>query len=281
MSKPKEFIQSTIPWAKKKPKLDAEGKEVVVEGKEEKKSLVTTGEYGSLELGLTPAWREIFKGEFTKEYWGKLIGSLNVQHSAGKQIFPPKPLIFEAFNCCPMAKIKVVILGQDPFFTPKCATGLSFSVPPTEPIPPSLVTIFRELKSDMTATKTGPTTSPDAKEFKPATNGCLRRWADQGVLLLNSTLTVNEGEPNSHESFGWSQFTDAVVKYLSSQGNQIVFLLWGSVAQRKASGVIQKKHCVLKAPHPSPNSPGVFLGCKHFSKANTYLKSVGKDPIVW
>ena len=214
-----------------------------------------------------------------KPYWGRLIENLNEQHAAGKKIFPPKELIFDAFNVCPFEKIKVVIIGQDSYHGKgpdgvAQATGLSFSVPLGQPIPPSLERIYRELKSDTAAHPTG-------TEYKTPTHGCLRRWADQGVLLLNATLTVNEGEPNSHESFGWSQFTDAVVKYLSSKGSHFVFMLWGSFAQKKCASVNQKRHCVLKAPHPSPKSPGCFLGCKHFSKANTYLKSVDKDPILW
>jgi uracil-DNA glycosylase len=249
-------------------------------------SLVTTGEYGNLEQLLTEEWRIILRSEFKKPYWGKLMECLNKQYDMGKIIWPPKANIFEALNICRiLAKIKVVILAQDPY--PINATGLCFSSLPTTSIadiPKSLVTIFRELKMDMSSSATAEVkkdASEVKREYKAPINGCLKRWAEQGVLLLNCTMTVNEGEPNSHQSFGWIQFTDAVIKYISSKGNHIVFLLWGSFAHMKASMIEQKKHKVLKAPHPSPKSQGVFLGCKHFSLANAYLKSVNKEPIAF
>jgi uracil-DNA glycosylase len=232
------------------------------------KNEVKLGFYDKLELELNKDWRDALKFEFTLPYWKRLIECLNREHTGGAEIYPAKSQIFAALNRCPIDKIKAIIIGQDPYHGQDQAIGLCFSVPIGQRIPPSLENIHRELKNDV----------PD---FKIPLHGDLGSWADRGVLLLNSTLTVTRGKANSHESFGWSMFTDAVIKLINVRTTSTVFLLWGSFAQKKCSIVNQKKHCILKAPHPSPNSQASFLSCKHFSKANDYLKSIEKEPIDW
>jgi len=183
-------------------------------------------------------------------------------------VFPPGAKIFSAFWQCPLPAVKVVILGQDPYHGPGQAHGLSFSVPPGVPFPPSLLNIFKELKRDL------------GLDLPP--HGDLSRWAAQGVFLLNATLTVRANEAGSHQHQGWEPFTDEVIRVISSQREQVVFLLWGAFAQKKADLIDRTKHLVLTAPHPSPLSAyRGFLGCGHFSKANAYLESTGRSGITW
>jgi uracil-DNA glycosylase len=183
-------------------------------------------------------------------------------------VFPPGAKIFSAFWQCPLPAVKVVILGQDPYHGQGQAHGLSFSVPPGVPFPPSLLNIFKELKRDL------------GLDLPP--HGDLSRWAAQGVFLLNATLTVRANEAGSHQHQGWEPFTDEVIRVISSQREQVVFLLWGAFAQKKADLIDRTKHLVLTAPHPSPLSAyRGFLGCGHFSKANAYLESTGRSGITW
>lgn len=187
---------------------------------------------------------------------------------AGKHIFPPGPQIFRALDATPFDAVKVVILGQDPYHGPGQAHGLSFSVPPGIPIPPSLSNIYAELQRDLGIPR------PD--------HGCLSSWAQQGVLLLNAVLTVEQGEAGSHQGRGWESFTDAVIARLNSEREALVFLLWGSYAQRKGAIIDARRHRVLKAPHPSPLSAHRgFLGCGHFSKTNEFLKRYRLSEIDW
>ena len=183
-------------------------------------------------------------------------------------IYPPADEIFNAFHFTPLSKVKVVILGQDPYHNVNQAHGLCFSVRPGQEIPPSLVNIYRELHDDLGC-------------FIP-NNGYLKKWADQGVLLLNTVLTVRAHQANSHQGRGWEQFTDAVIEAVNAQDRPIVFLLWGRPAQTKAEMLTNPKHLILKAPHPSPLSASRgFFGCRHFSKANAFLKEHGAEPIDW
>ena len=183
-------------------------------------------------------------------------------------IFPKGSEYFSALNATTFENVKVVILGQDPYHGPGQAHGLSFSVKPGVPLPPSLKNIYKELHGDLGL--------PLPK------TGYLKPWADQGVLLLNATLSVEQGQAGSHQGKGWEEFTDEVIRQLNEHGEHIVFLLWGSYAQKKGAGIDPKKHLVLKAPHPSPLSAHRgFLGCKHFSKTNEYLRAHGKEPIDW
>jgi uracil-DNA glycosylase len=182
-------------------------------------------------------------------------------------VYPPGSLIFNAFNLTPFDKLKVVIIGQDPYHGAGQAHGLCFSVPQGIKQPPSLLNIFKELKSDL--------------GIEPPSHGNLEKWAKQGVLLLNASLTVNEGEANSHAQCGWQTFTDAVIKKISDEKSGVVFLLWGNFARAKKSLIDTSKHFVLEAAHPSPLSGGAFFGSRHFSKTNELLKQQGKEPIDW
>ena len=192
---------------------------------------------------------------------------LHRQKQAGEVIFPPGGQIFKAFELCPLDKVKVVILGQDPYHGYGQAMGLSFSVPQGVEAPPSLKNIFKEIESDLGIRMSG---SPD-----------LRPWAEQGVLLLNSVLTVRAGQPASHSRIGWQTFTDAVIKTISDRCEGVVFLLWGNYARSKAVLVDKSRHHVLEAPHPSPLARGAFFGCRHFSATNEILAAEGKSPIDW
>jgi len=193
---------------------------------------------------------------------------IKTERLQGQIIYPPGPLIFNAFNQTPVEGVKVVILGQDPYHGPRQAMGLSFSVPPGVPQPPSLVNIFKELSEDVG------TQMPE--------HGDLTNWARQGVMLLNASLTVRGGEPMSHAKIGWHIFTNCVISKISGLRENVVFLLWGKFAQEKASLIDLKKHHVLQAAHPSPLSAhNGFFGCKHFSKTNTWLMKKGIDPINW
>ncbi|KAN0007057.1 hypothetical protein ACTFIU_005251 [Dictyostelium citrinum] len=215
-------------------------------------------------------WKEALKGEFGKPYFKKMVAQLNKRYSSKeKPIYPPKNEIFSAFNYAHLKDVKVVIIGQDPYHGKGQAHGLSFSVKKGVPPPPSLINIYKELETDI-------------KGFKrPLKNGFLEPWAKQGVFLLNAVLTVEEATPNSHKDFGWAEFTDAVLKVLSKQDQPIVFILWGGFAQKKEKLFTNKNHFVLKSGHPSPLSIKHFVGCKHFSKSNEFLKSKGIKEIDW
>lgn len=217
---------------------------------------------------MEPSWKAILKEEFTKEYMLTLKHFLQAERKAGKVIYPPGKYWFNAFNSTPFDTVKVVILGQDPYHGPGQAHGLCFSVQPTISFPPSLFNIFQELNNDLGL--------PIPKQ------GCLQPWAQQGVLLLNATLTVEASRAGSHQNKGWELFTDQAIAQLNQQRNKLVFLLWGSYAQRKGQLIDDKKHLVLKAPHPSPLSAHRgFFGCGHFSKTNHYLQQHGKQTIDW
>ena len=213
------------------------------------------------------SWRQQLGGEFNSPLMKKLSEFLRSELKSGKKIYPPGKQIFRAFELTSFHDVRVVILGQDPYHGRDQAHGLSFSVDYGSKLPPSLQNIFKELHSDL--------------GIKTPDNGNLQDWAKQGVLLLNSVLTVVKGEPASHSDKGWEIFTDKVIEILNQKEN-LVFMLWGSYAQKKGSIIDTSKHCVLKAPHPSPLSAHRgFFGSKHFSKANQYLVTKGKTPIKW
>lgn len=206
--------------------------------------------------------------EFQKEYFKALEKFIKREKEAGKNIFPPEPNVFNAFQKCPFENIKVVVLGQDPYHGFGQANGLAFSVNKGVRIPPSLKNIFKELKTDLGCT------IPD--------HGDLTAWANEGVLLLNAVLTVEEGKPGSHQHKGWEQFTDEVIRTISREKKGVVFLLWGNYAKGKIDLIDAEKHLILTASHPSPLSAyNGFFHCKHFSKANLYLTQQGKKPINW
>jgi len=214
------------------------------------------------------SWKMVLKEEFSKPYFEQIRNHLKTEKEQGKKIFPPGSLIFNAFDTTPFDKIKAVILGQDPYHGPGQAHGLCFSVPERIAKPPSLMNIFKELHDD-----TG-VQVPD--------HGNLMHWAKQGVFLLNASLTVRNSEPMSHSRIGWAEFTDSVIRKISERKNNVVFLLWGKIAQEKRNLIDESKHLVLKAAHPSPLSAHAgFLGCRHFSKTNAYLIKNGIDPIDW
>jgi len=221
----------------------------------------------SFNVKIEPSWKEALAPEFEKPYFSALSGFLHSEKAAGKVIYPPGSAIFKCFELTPVDRVKVVILGQDPYHGPGQAMGLSFSVPQSVQAPPSLKNIFREIESDLGIHMSG---SPD-----------LTPWARQGVLLLNTSLTVEHGAPMSHSRIGWAEFTDAVIRYLSDNKEGIVFLLWGRFAQGKKALIDTSRHHVLEAAHPSPLAGGAFFGCRHFSKTNEYLINEGKSPINW
>lgn len=219
------------------------------------------------EIRLEPGWKTVLLSEFSKPYMQELRKFLNTEKK-GQTIYPRPSELFAAFNTTPLEQVKVVILGQDPYHGPGQAHGLCFSVRPDVRPPPSLENIFKELKADLNIAR------PD--------HGCLISWAEQGVLLLNATLSVRAGLPGSHQKKGWEEFTDHAIRYLNENHEHIVFMLWGSYAQKKGAFIDRKKHLVLEAPHPSPLSAHRgFLGCRHFSQANKYLKAHGKEIIDW
>jgi len=218
-------------------------------------------------IQIEDSWLKALSQEFQKEYFGKLKQFL-VDEKANYTVYPPGSLMFEAFNRTPINKVKVVIIGQDPYHGPGQAHGLCFSVPDGVKIPPSLRNIYKELADDIGIT--------------PPKSGNLSKWADQGVLLLNATLSVRAHTAGSHQNKGWEQFTDACIQKVSEQNEGVVFLLWGAYAQKKSALIDESKHLVLKAVHPSPLSAHRgFFGCKHFSLTNNYLISKGKSPIDW
>lgn len=221
----------------------------------------------SMPIKIEESWKNALADEFEKPYFKDLISFVKAEYSKGT-IYPKGADIFRAFDVCPFDDVKVVILGQDPYHGPGQANGLCFSVYEGIPFPPSLVNIFKELKNDL------------SKEIPP--NGSLERWAKQGVLLLNSTLTVRAHQAGSHQKKGWEDFTDAVISKLANTKKQVVYILWGSYAQKKAAMVNPVDNCVLKSTHPSPLSAyRGFLGCGHFSKTNEYLANQGLPEIVW
>jgi uracil-DNA glycosylase len=219
-------------------------------------------------IKIEPTWKKALFNEFEKPYMQGLRTFLSQEIKQKKQIYPTPAEYFAAFNHTPIDKVKVVIIGQDPYHGEGQAHGLCFSVRPGVDVPPSLQNIFKELITDV--------------GFKKPGHGCLTEWADQGVLLLNATLTVQASQAGSHQKKGWEEFTDAAIRYLNEEREHIVFMLWGSYAQKKGEIIDRKKHLVLTAPHPSPLSAHRgFLGCQHFSKANTYLVKQGLKPIDW
>lgn len=221
-----------------------------------------------MDVKIEDSWKDVLKTEFSKAYFEQTALHIKTEKSQGKTIYPPGGLIFNAFNTTPFDKVKVVILGQDPYHGPCQAHGLCFSVQDGIPPPPSLINIFKELQDDI--------------GIDPPTHGNLTHWAQQGVFLLNASLTVRAGEPMSHSKIGWAQFTDTVIKTISDKKKHVVFLLWGKFAQEKKVLIDETKHLILKAAHPSPLSAHAgFLGCKHFSKTNEYLGKNGIDPIDW
>lgn len=221
-----------------------------------------------MNVKMEASWKEVLKAEFTKPYFKQIAEHLKTEKAQGKTIYPPGPLIFNAFEQTPFTEVKAVILGQDPYHNTGQAMGLSFSVPAGVPVPPSLINIFKELHSDVGA--------PVPKQ------GDLTPWARQGVLLLNASLTVRAHEPMSHSKIGWQIFTNCVIATLSQQKANVVFLLWGKFAQEKSELIDGKKHYLLKAAHPSPLSANHgFFGCRHFSKTNQYLVKKGIAPIDW
>ena len=220
------------------------------------------------QIKLHPSWLAKLEDQFQLPYMVKLKQFLQAQKKAGKTIYPSGSNWFAAFDSTPFDKVKVVIIGQDPYHGDKQAHGLCFSVLPGVDIPPSLRNIFRELQQDC--------------GIQPPQHGCLRGWAAQGVFLLNATLTVERGLAGSHQGQGWEQFTDRVIQLLNDERRGLVFMLWGSYAQKKGAIIDTDKHLVLRAPHPSPLSAHRgFLGCGHFSKANQYLKQQGLKPVDW
>jgi uracil-DNA glycosylase len=220
-----------------------------------------------MSVEIEQSWKAILQDEFEKDSFKKLAQEVKDAYLS-HPIFPPPKLVFNAFTLCPFDMVKVVILGQDPYHKKGQAHGLAFSVPHEVAIPPSLQNIYKEIKDDL--------------GIETPSSGNLERWAKQGVLLLNATLTVEENSPGSHQKRGWEQFTDAVVRKLSDEKEYVVFLLWGKYAQDKGRFIDASKHLILKAAHPSPLSAyNGFFGCKHFSTANEYLRTHGKKAIQW
>jgi len=220
------------------------------------------------QIKLEDSWKKRLLPEFSQPYMLNLKSFLLAELAAGKTIYPQGPQMFAALNLIPFEQVKVVILGQDPYHGPNQAHGLCFSVRPGTAIPPSLLNIYKELKEDV--------------GFVIPEHGFLQSWAEQGVLLLNAILSVRAGMAGSHQGKGWEQFTDRIVHLLNEEAEHLVFLLWGSYAQKKGAFIDRRKHLVLKAPHPSPLSAHRgFFGCRHFSQANHFLQKHGKAPIDW
>ena len=220
-----------------------------------------------MDVRIEDSWKNALAGEFGKPYFESLVRFLHEEKAAGKKIFPPGSQIFKAFELTPVPQVKVVILGQDPYHGFGQAHGLSFSVPDGVPAPPSLKNIFKEIESDLGIRMSG---YPN-----------LENWARQGVLLLNAVLTVRSGEAASHSKIGWTEFTDAVIKYISDNCEGVVFMLWGNFARSKRDLIDRSRHHVLEAAHPSPLARGAFFGCRHFSQANNLLAAQGRATINW
>lgn len=220
-----------------------------------------------MQVRIEETWRRHLQMEFDAPYFAELVSFVRQEYQQGR-VYPPGRLIFNAFDQCPFDKVKVVIIGQDPYHEPGQAQGLCFSVPDGVQIPPSLINIYKEIEDDL--------------GVKCPPSGDLTRWARQGVLLLNATLTVREHQAGSHQRRGWEQFTDAVIATLSRERDGLVFLLWGSYAQSKRMLIDSSRHLVLQSPHPSPLSAHRgFFGNHHFSQANAWLQSHGLQPILW
>lgn len=220
-----------------------------------------------MDVKIEQSWKDALGSEFEKPYFASLVRFLHNEKAEGKRIYPPGGQIFKAFELTPVKDVKVVILGQDPYHGPGQAHGLSFSVPENMPAPPSLKNIFKEIETDLGVRMSG---YPN-----------LEKWARQGVLLLNAVLTVRSGEAASHSRIGWQEFTDAVIRHISSECEGVVFMLWGNFARTKSELIDHSRHCVLEAAHPSPLARGAFFGCRHFSKANAYLAAHGRTQIDW
>jgi uracil-DNA glycosylase len=231
--------------------------------------VTTVGEANTGKPGaLSASWQRVIGAELETPVMQALREFLKAEKRAGKVIYPPGPDIFNALNHTDFEKTKVVILGQDPYHGPGQAHGLCFSVRPGVRPPPSLVNLFKEIQADL--------------GLAPPKHGCLTYWADQGVLLLNAVLTVEQATAGAHQGKGWESFTDKIVQVLNQQRQHLVFMLWGSYAQKKGAFIDRERHLVLQAPHPSPLSAHRgFLGCRHFSQANEYLRQTGQEPIDW
>ena len=223
---------------------------------------------GEAAVRLESSWRSALADEFRQPYMRALKDFLRERRRGGATIYPPSEQWFNALDSTPVSRVKVVILGQDPYHGPGQAHGLCFSVRPGIAVPPSLANIYKELQRDLGLT--------------PPQHGCLQSWADQGVLLLNAVLTVEQGRAGAHQNQGWERFTDAVIAHLNRERENLVFLLWGSYAQKKGRIIDRQRHLVLTAPHPSPLSAHRgFLGCGHFAQANAYLQATGRSAIDW
>jgi uracil-DNA glycosylase len=214
-------------------------------------------------------WHDVIGQEKEQPYFQETLAFVAAERAAGKTVYPPQKEVFNAFRFTELNDVRVVILGQDPYHGPNQAHGLAFSVRPGVAVPPSLVNIYKELESDIPG-------------FSRPAHGCLQSWAGQGVMLLNTVLTVERGQAHSHARLGWERFTDSVIAAINEHREGVVFLLWGSHAQKKGSFIDTQRHHVLKAPHPSPLSAHRgFLGCRHFSQANALLEKQGLPPIDW
>jgi len=220
-----------------------------------------------MNMKIEKSWQEKLKEEINKPYVHDLKKFLGEEAAAGKIFYPPEPLVFNALLQTPFDNVKIVVMGQDPYHGPGQAHGLSFSVPRGITPPPSLKNIFKEMEDDVGTPR--------------PSHGCLTSWAQQGVLLLNATLTVRAGEPKSHYGKGWERFTDAIIDILAQRSDPLAFLLWGKSAQEKCHKVVGTRHAVFQAAHPSPYSVDRFFGCRHFSQSNEFLKKAGKEPVDW
>jgi uracil-DNA glycosylase len=220
-----------------------------------------------MEVRIEQSWKDALQKEFDKPYFAGISQAVRSDMLAGKTVYPPPKLIFNAFDKTPFNRVKVVILGQDPYHGQGQAHGLCFSVQHGVKTPPSLQNIFKEMATDL--------------GIQPPPHGCLERWTEQGVFMLNAALTVRAGEPMSHSKIGWETFTDAVIATLSENKKGLVFLLWGNFARNKKQLIDANRHFVLEAAHPSPLSGGRFFGCRHFSKTNELLAQQGLEPVDW
>lgn len=261
---------------KQKPKQKAK-KSINTKGKQKGKQTATknAGTSGTFSFSLpdlitNDGWREVLSEELEKDYVKELEKKLTQHYQGGDSVYPPTDLIFNALNMTPLDKIKVVILGQDPYHDDGQAMGLSFSVPRDMKVPPSLKNIYKELNAD-----------PDIDGFITPDHGCLEKWAKNGVLLLNATLTVTAHQPNSHSKYGWQSLTDAIIRLVNETQQGVVFILWGGFAHKKEKLIDQKKHAAIKTAHPSSLSFGKFINCRCFSNANGELKKFKKSPVDW
>ena len=232
-------------------------------------------------MDIEPSWKHALREQVTLPYFTALSEFIDREYST-HAAYPSHANIFRAFDACPFDRVRVVIIGQDPYHGPGQANGLSFAVQSGTPLPPSLKNMFKEIASDIPAAATAAVKSDEADAATDARDGDLSRWAAQGVLLLNAILTVRMHNPGSHQKKGWEQYTDAVIDALSAEREHLVFLLWGNYAKQKGARIDRRKHLVLEAAHPSPLSAhSGFFGCKHFSKTNQYLQDHGLTPIDW